>query len=80
MGRISIEALDAKLQNEATSCGKLVLVERLPEVSAENVVNVDTLTGFYFLYKDYSVYTIGLFRNKKLLRIDLKDLELRLTD
>ncbi len=77
MGRISIEALDTKLQNEAASCGKLVLVERLPEVSAENVVNVDTLAGFYFLYKDYSVYTIGLFRNKKLLRIDLKDLEVR---
>jgi hypothetical protein len=77
VGRISIDVLDVKLQNEAARCVKLVLMERLPEMSAENVVNVDTLAGFYFLYKDYSVYTIGLFRNKKLLRIDLKDLEVR---
>jgi len=75
VGRISIEVLDSKLQNEKVSFVKLVLVERTPDISGGNMVNVDTIGGYYFLYKDYCIYTIELFKNKKLLRINLKDLE-----
>ena len=59
------------------SCLSAILFQTTPNIQQEKSILLDmaSLSGYYFLLQDYFVYSYSLVKNKRIFKLNLKDLE-----
>lgn len=72
VGRVSIVISNSRV----FECLENILIEN-SDIQHDGVLDIEGITGYYFLCKEYAVYVYKLFKNKRVLKIDLKEVEVR---